>query len=211
MKLERNVRAKERTAVVRHVQHRKIVVGKTKSRVRVRGHKINMEKLSRWIKEAIKNQSSLPARPPSRKSKKLILISFAERIMLISTALPSCISIYTNSICGSPRLSSSCLIGYQQPGITPIYIDDSTNDVMERILRYAQDSRHHLESQKSRSILNDFQTILSDICISTASPLSGTRGVRLERDIVKVRNLMNLAHELTVMREWDGMCHDGTV
>jgi hypothetical protein len=66
MKLERNVKAKERKAVVKHIQHRSHAVGKKSSHVRVRGHKINQEKLFRWAKEILMDQPSMSANPPSR-------------------------------------------------------------------------------------------------------------------------------------------------
>jgi hypothetical protein len=67
MKLERNVKAKDRKTVVRHIQHRTHAVGKSSRLVRVRGHKISSEKLSRWMREVATNQSLMPQPPLSRK------------------------------------------------------------------------------------------------------------------------------------------------
>jgi hypothetical protein len=67
MKLERNVKAKDRKAIVRHIQHRANAVGKSTCLVRVRGHKISSEKLSRWMREVATNQSSMLLPPLSRK------------------------------------------------------------------------------------------------------------------------------------------------
>jgi uncharacterized protein YfdQ (DUF2303 family) len=67
MNLKRNGKADERKKVVRHIQHRVNKVGKKSSLVRVRGHKINQEKLSRWVKEEAKNQPSMSPNPlPSK-------------------------------------------------------------------------------------------------------------------------------------------------
>lgn len=74
MKLERNVKAKERKAVVQHIQHRAYAVEKKSSHVRVRGHKINRDKLSRWMKEVVIDQPSIYAIPPSRESPVILLL-----------------------------------------------------------------------------------------------------------------------------------------
>jgi uncharacterized protein YfdQ (DUF2303 family) len=66
MNLKRNGKADEREKVVRHIQHRANKVGKKSDLVRVRGHTITQEKLSRWIKEAAKNQPSMSSNPLSR-------------------------------------------------------------------------------------------------------------------------------------------------
>lgn len=51
MKLERNVKANERTAITRHISRRQLVIGKPSRFVRVRGHRIDKEKLARWMKD----------------------------------------------------------------------------------------------------------------------------------------------------------------
>jgi hypothetical protein len=66
MNLKRNGKAGEREKVVQYIQHRANKVGKKSGLVRVRGHKINPEKLSRWMKEAAKNQQSMSTNPLSR-------------------------------------------------------------------------------------------------------------------------------------------------
>jgi hypothetical protein len=93
MKLERNVKAPDRKAVVKHVQRRPNEVGKS-SKVRIRGHKINHEKLSRWAKENVTGPVSIPVNPPSRE-----FSCETSPTTLIVIALPSYISIYTHSVC----------------------------------------------------------------------------------------------------------------
>jgi hypothetical protein len=66
MKLERNVKSNERKAIIRHVHHRTVLAGKKASHVRVRGHKIDPEKLSRWMKESDIDQPCMPTCPSSR-------------------------------------------------------------------------------------------------------------------------------------------------
>ncbi|KAH7417966.1 hypothetical protein BKA64DRAFT_184602 [Cadophora sp. MPI-SDFR-AT-0126] len=51
MKIERNVKLKERKAVVKHIQHRAQTMGKKTGLTRIRGHEIDQEKLLRWAKE----------------------------------------------------------------------------------------------------------------------------------------------------------------
>jgi hypothetical protein len=87
MKLERNVKAPDRKAVVKHIQHRANAVGKG-SKVRIRGHKINHEKLSRWVKENVIEPVTFPANPPS-----LEFSCETSPTTLIVIALPSYISI----------------------------------------------------------------------------------------------------------------------
>jgi hypothetical protein len=67
MGIAKNVKAKEQNSVLRHIQHRTGVAGKKSNHVRVRGHKIDPEKLSRWMKEAGLDQPSVSTRPLSRK------------------------------------------------------------------------------------------------------------------------------------------------
>jgi hypothetical protein len=65
MKLERNVKAKERRAILKLVRNRECV-GK-RSVIRVRGHNINNEKLLRWNKEDDYSYISEYGGPQSRK------------------------------------------------------------------------------------------------------------------------------------------------
>jgi hypothetical protein len=77
MGILKNVKAKEQNAVLRHIQHRTCVAGKTSNHVRVRGHKIDPEKLSRWMKEAGLDQPSISTRPLSRPlSRKLMFFYY---------------------------------------------------------------------------------------------------------------------------------------
>jgi hypothetical protein len=65
MNLE-NVKSNERKPIIRHIQYRTVLAGKKTSHVRVRGHKIDAEKLSRWMKESFIDQTRMPTSPSSR-------------------------------------------------------------------------------------------------------------------------------------------------
>lgn len=65
MKIEKNVKAKEREAIAKCIQHRARAIGK-RSRVKVRGHNISQEKLSRWATENMTDIPFVSAAPPSR-------------------------------------------------------------------------------------------------------------------------------------------------
>lgn len=67
MNLEKNAKANERKAVVKHLQHREHVIGKKNSKVRVKGHDINQERLFRWVKENLIDLPYMMANPPSRR------------------------------------------------------------------------------------------------------------------------------------------------
>lgn len=79
------------------------------------------------------------------------------------------------------------------------------SDVLQRILKYAQNQKQHLRSQEAGAIFNDLQVILSNTSTSGKSHLCGTCRSRLEGDIIRMRNLMNITHRITVSREWEGM------
>ena len=69
MQLERNAKVKEQKAVVRHINRRE-QAGKKSALVRIRGHKIDPQKLSRWVRDAetiAEDRLSIPTRSPSRK------------------------------------------------------------------------------------------------------------------------------------------------
>lgn len=123
--------------------------------------------------------------------------------MLINTALPSCISLYTNSICGSPKATASEPFQFQP------------TDILERALRsilnYAQDKRIQLEAQDSRLILNDLQTILTCLNSPDTSRLGrqwctcGAEDRIIEEQVTRTRNIINICDEMYLIREWEGM------
>ena len=119
--------------------------------------------------------------------------------------MPSCISIYTNSVSGAPEPTSAELFDSQPLDVAPLPVGDKLDDAVHNILLYAQDPRRHLERKEIRSIYNDFQIILSELCLCEAKVMEDIWGCNVETDIMGVRNLMNLAHNLTVIKEWDGM------
>jgi hypothetical protein len=79
------------------------------------------------------------------------------------------------------------------------------SDALQRILQYAQDPKKILETQESRDIFNDLQVILSCICNSDENHHDDLWNPGLEGDIIRVRNLMNMAYGLTATRDWKGM------
>jgi hypothetical protein len=200
MKLERNVKEPERKAVVRHVQYRAHAVRKKNSHVRVRGHEINPEKLFRWMKEVVIDQPSIFAEPPSRES----ILVIALFIVLIIIALPSCISICTNSPSGSPKLMSSTLLEYQPARIGSMSPSNISSAVMQRLLKYAQVPKHIIESQEARAVFNDLQLILSCDRPAREEYHGDAWNPIVEEDIIRVRNLMNTTQGLTVDWEWNG-------
>jgi hypothetical protein len=80
------------------------------------------------------------------------------------------------------------------------------SDVLERILQYAQDQKKILGTQESRDIFNGLQVILSCIRNSDESNHNDIWNPGIEGDIIRVRNLMNMAYGLTVTRDWKGKC-----
>src|SRR5947209_16246960 len=131
MKLERNVKANERMTIVKHIQHRKYAVGKESRHVQVRGHVITAEKLSRWMKENANNPPSLTG-PLSRES--ILNAPFTILLVILNViAIPSGISIRTNSTPGSPQLISYAFSQYQQPGIGSISQSGMATAVIQRI------------------------------------------------------------------------------
>jgi hypothetical protein len=125
-------------------------------------------------------------------------------IELIVIALPSYISIYTNSPPGSPKPMPYFLSNYQLLGSGSMNTSDTQSSVIQRLLKYAQVQTLEIEPQESRAIFNDLQNVLcsnhtahKDICYNAWNPDA-------ENDIIRVRNMMNLAQRLTVNREWEG-------
>jgi hypothetical protein len=99
---------------------------------------------------------------------------------------------------------SSFLSEYQLLGSGSMNASDTQSSVIQRLLKYAQVPTLDIESQESRAIFNDLQHILCsnritdvDICCDAWNP-------KVEEDIIRVRNLMNLTQKLTVNRELKG-------
>jgi hypothetical protein len=200
MKLEKNVKAKERKAVVKHIQYRTHAVGKKTSHVRIRGHEINQEKLFRWAKENLIDQPSISANLPSREP-----FCNAFRITLIAIALPSCISIYTNSACETLKQASPVILKHQRlvNGLTTA--TDMTSTLMQRLLKYAQSPKHMIESQEARAVFNDLQLILRNDYTAGKRWNEDHWNHSVKEDIIQVRNLMNLTQALLVSDELKGM------
>ncbi|KAF4629078.1 hypothetical protein G7Y89_g9078 [Cudoniella acicularis] len=165
MKLERNTKPAERNKVVRHLLHR-VTMKKNNNQVRVRGHNISTEKLARWIKEAA---ITVPVNPPS--------------------PLSSCISIYTNSQYGSPKMTKSACSKDQPPNI-------KSDTAIQRILKYSAARTQILEPQEAGDVFNDLQIILDCEHIDHKTypdiPDKNSWNPRVKEDITRVRNLMNL-------------------
>jgi len=200
MKIERNVKSKERKVVVKHIQHRAHAVGKKSSHVRIRGHQINQEKLFRWAKENLIDQPSMSATPPSSES-------FCDtcRITLIVIALPSCISIYTNS--AREPLKEASLFSFEHRRLANEYTaaTDIINTPIQRLLKYAQSPKHMKGSQEARAVFNDLQLILSNDYTAGKRWNEDHWNPNVKEDIVQVRNLMNLTPGLLVSGELKGM------
>jgi hypothetical protein len=98
----------------------------------------------------------------------------------------------------------SSLVEFQVTDIASMSPGNKKSDIIQRILKYAYLPKETLESQESRFVLNDLQHILSFNDTSGKSR-HDTWNLPLEGDILRVRNLMNMAHRLTVSREWEGM------
>jgi hypothetical protein len=156
MKLERNVKANERKTIVQHIQHRKYAVGKKSRHVQVRGHKITAEKLSRWMKENVNNPPLLTC-PLSRESMPSAPLTILH-VVLNVIAIPSGISIRTNSTPGSPTLISHGFSKYQQPDIGSMSQSDMTTAVIQRILTHIP--KHVIEFQEAGAVFNDLRLIL---------------------------------------------------
>ncbi|CAG8952002.1 hypothetical protein HYFRA_00000738 [Hymenoscyphus fraxineus] len=176
MKLERNSKPGDRRAVVRHIQHR-MIINKNCGHVRMRGHEISAEKLSRWINEFAPQFSFMPARSPS--------------------PLPSCISIYTSSQLGSPELANTRLLAGTLPTTGMTKANDESSAVIERLLKYARTPTNEIRKFEARSVFNDLQTILHDdyitreICRYSQIYLNSWNP-RVEDDLMRVRNMMNM-------------------
>ncbi|KAE8452639.1 hypothetical protein EG329_013898 [Mollisiaceae sp. DMI_Dod_QoI] len=184
MKLERNVKANERKAVVKRIQNRTHAVGKKSSHVRIRGHKINQEKLTRWLKENPMDLPSISATPPS--------------------PLPSCISIYTNSICGTLKQASLANLEHQRLVNRFMTASHMESTLAERLLKYAPSPKHVIESQEARAVFNDLQLILSnDYTLEKRRGQNWNPSVK--EDIIQVRNLMNVTQGLFVSSELKGI------
>jgi hypothetical protein len=125
-------------------------------------------------------------------------------IVLIIIALPSSISIYTNSTCVSPKLGSSALSEYQVQSLPSMSPKDMESTVMRRLLKYARVPKHTIESQEARAIFNDLQLILSCGPNSSTKHHDDAWNPTVEEDIIGVRNLMNMTQELTLNKGGGG-------
>jgi len=115
--------------------------------------------------------------------------------ILTIAALPSYISVCTQSPRGSPRIV---------PG-TIFNMTDIKSEVTLRLAKYATvpDPNHVLESREVREMFNDLQIILG--CERNANNLRrGPWNPVVENDITQVRNLMNTIPQLAVKRGWVG-------
>jgi hypothetical protein len=79
---------------------------------------------------------------------------------------------------------------------------DVGSGVIQRLLKYTQ-TRQIIVSKEARSVFNDLQLILTSSRASCRwhdhwNPF-------VDEDIVRVRNVMNLAQQLTVDAEYSGM------
>jgi hypothetical protein len=198
MKLERNVKAPDRKAVVKHVQRRANEVGKG-SKVRIRGHKINHEKLSRWVKKNVRGPVSIPANPPSRE-----FSCETPSTTLIVIALPSYISIYTHSVCDTLNKESLASSKHQRLADGLSAASDVTSTPIQRLLEYAQDLERVIDSQKARAVFNDLQLILRNEYMIGTTPHDDNWNPSVKEDITQVRNLMNVTEALHVKGELKG-------
>ncbi|ERF72537.1 hypothetical protein EPUS_02818 [Endocarpon pusillum Z07020] len=184
MKLERNVKTKERRTILQHIQHRKYSVGKESRHVRIRGHKITAEKLARWMKESIINHPVLLTSPLS--------------------PITSEISIVTNSSPGSPTMIPSAFSEYQAPAIEPTIQSDMKTAVIRRL--FAHVHKLALEAQEARSIFKDFQLILDCKPMKIhfrkwASGWSYQENAIRKKIVARVQDLMNLPRRIIVDTE----------
>jgi hypothetical protein len=198
MKLERNVKAPDRKAVVKHIQRRANTAGKG-SKVRIRGHKINHEKLSRWVKENVIEPVSIPANPPSRE-----FSCETSPTTLIVIALPSYISIYTHSVCDTLNKQSLASSKHKRLADGHSTASDLTSTPIQRLLRYEQDLGRVIDSQKARAVFNDLQLILRSEYIVPKIPDDYGWNPNVKEDIIQVRNLMNVTKALQVKGELKG-------
>ncbi|EPE24439.1 Ankyrin repeat-containing protein [Glarea lozoyensis ATCC 20868] len=177
MNIIRNTKSNECRAVVKHVRYRATRMSKTTGYIRVRGHDIDKEKLSRWSKEYLKDKSTSRSNTPS--------------------SLPSFISLHTKSV--SEGLDQLSLIGLKDRYIA----DDTTSrrtitdSLVQRLLRYRESPNHIIQSQTAREIFNDLQQVLRDDYF-TSHPAEKDWNPRVLEDVMQVRNLMNVTQKLTI-------------
>jgi hypothetical protein len=192
MQLQRNVPAQKRTAIIRHIIYRDYHHGK-KSRVRYRGHEKDLATLSRWLKaEGMKCQPELTA-TPSRKFDSM-LPTFVY-LVLINTALPSGISIDTISRAGRSKISD--IPAVQAPDVNSLKESSITNPFIETLTKYAHSTNRVLTSQEAGAIFNEVQHMLGnrDSALHIRDEDYQWNPV-VEKDIIKVRNTMNVSQRL---------------
>jgi hypothetical protein len=206
MKLERNVKENERRTIVKHIQHRKYVIGKESRHVQVRGHVITAEKLSRWMKENANNPPSLTG-PLSRESIPNALFTIL-LVILNVIAIPSGISIRTNSTPGSPNLISCAFSENQQPGMGSMSQSDMATVVIQRILTHI--SKPVIEVQEAAAVFNDLKLILGCKPLKPRKRKLMTNKLpcswypAFKKDVRRLRNSMNVPHRIAVNREASG-------
>ena len=125
-------------------------------------------------------------------------------MILTTVSIQSNISIYTHSHSEAPDLLSSTLVEYQGPENGSMGRGGISTSLIQRILSYAYNTVDIIESREVRSVSNDLQSILS--CPDNVDPRYNRYNnsyLRVQEDIVQVRNLMNLAQGLAIEREWN--------
>jgi hypothetical protein len=100
----------------------------------------------------------------------------------------------------------SFLSEYQLLGSGSMNASDTQSSVIQRLLKYAQAPTLEIELQESRAIFNDLQHILCSnrITITDKEFWWDSWNPIVEKDIIRVRNMMNLTQRLAVNREWEG-------
>ena len=199
MQVEKNGKTEERKAVAKHIQYRAHAAGKKSSHVRIRGHKINQERLSRWVKENLMDKPSAYPTPPSRGS---FCQSF--HITLIIIALPTCISIYTNSVCEALKQALPVMSERQKLVNRFTTASYMTSTLIERLVQYAQNQSYMIESQDARALFNDLQILLGSEYTGGKRENENGWNPCIEEGIVQIRNLMNVTDAIAMGGELKG-------
>jgi hypothetical protein len=80
-----------------------------------------------------------------------------------------------------------------------------TSTLIQRLLKYAQNPNHMIESQEARAVFNDLQLILRNDYTAGKKWNEDHWNSIVKEDIIQVRNLMNVTHALLVSGELKGM------
>lgn len=133
----------------------------------------------------------------------------------MDVALPSCISIYTDSVCETLKHALPDGSSRQQllQGFTTA--TDMTSTSLQRLFKFAGYPKHILESQEARHMFNDLQTVLSSDYIGFEKTNKYQRtddghfedswNPNVNEDIVQIRNMMNTTQALLVGDDLRGM------